>query len=138
VIAASVGGFYVIAATRSATVSGTAFGSRTKVMTFAVPVEMAFRRLVANPGQFSLEDSDAASGALVLATGPTFATWGFFYPIVIAPSGADGCQITVGIKSRLIQFGPLVTKWHNQCSEHVSLVVGSAGDLPPARVVKDG
>ena len=58
-----------------------------------------------------MHDSDAARGVVVLATGVTGFSWGFFYPIFVTASGS-GSTLEIGIKSRIFQAGPVVTNNH--------------------------
>ena len=61
--------------------------------------------------RIKVHDSDAARGVVVLATGVTGFSWGFFYPVFVTPSGS-GSTIEIGIKSRIFQAGPVVTNSH--------------------------
>jgi hypothetical protein len=55
-----------------------------------------------------------AEGCVVLRSSLTPFTWGFFFPIYAA-RGADGrTRVEVGIASRFVQVGPLVTRAHNK------------------------
>jgi hypothetical protein len=61
--------------------------------------------------RMKLHDSDDARGVVVLATGVTLFGWGFFYPVFVT-RGGSGSTIEVGIKSRAVQWGPVVTNNH--------------------------
>jgi hypothetical protein len=61
--------------------------------------------------RIKVHDSDTARGVVVLATGVTGFSWGFFYPVFVTPAGS-GSTIEIGIKSRAIQWGPVVTNNH--------------------------
>jgi hypothetical protein len=69
-------------------------------------------RIVENVGpgdSFKLGRADSGRSRVILHDGLTWTSFGFYYPVDIAP-GADGqTQVTVGIKSKYpLQFGPLV------------------------------
>ncbi len=126
----------VVAYSRSATVHSAPLTSKTIIVESKLPTAEVFERIQHGVGKFAHEDSDAARGIIILTTKPTFATWGFFYPVHISAS-AGGSTVTIGIRSRILQLGPLVTSAHRQCQKAIEQqLVGSATrDLPAARVV---
>ena len=112
----AVGGVGIVFAyTRSATVDSAGLTKKLITIESSLSPAEVFERLESGVGKFALEDADRARGLVVLTTKPTFATWGFFYPVHLAQSG-DGSTVTVGIRSRLVQFGPLVGLAHRQCA----------------------
>ncbi len=103
-------------------------GRRFEVRTAAAPAAViALLRTLGGP--YRTDDLDADRGVLVLSSRPTLVTWGFFYPIFIHADGT-GSRIEVGIKSRFIQLGPLVTSAHKQCVAAIEAALA----LPVARV----
>ena len=95
-----------------------------RVLTFvaAMPSAAVMHRLLqlAKNSRYSIEYL-ADEGAnrenergpqVVLGEGPSFATWGFFYPIYMTPEGDRRTLVEVGIKSKLSQFGPIVSRRH--------------------------
>ncbi|MEV0701948.1 hypothetical protein AB0I53_29095 [Saccharopolyspora sp. NPDC050389] len=50
---------------------------------------------------------------MLLSSRPTAFTWGFFYPAVVYAEGA-GTRVDLGIKSKAVQYGPLVTQAHRK------------------------
>lgn len=103
-------------------------GRRLEVRTAAAP-EAVLAVLRELGGPYRTDDLDPARGVVVLSSRPTLATWGFFYPIFIHADGT-GSRIEVGIKSRFIQFGPLVSAAHRTCVAAIEAALG----LPVARV----
>jgi len=98
-----------------------------------LPPEQVFERLVRGVDEFEVEDSDLESNKLLLSSKPTFSTWGFFYPVFISEKTGGGSEVDIAVNSRLIQIGPLVTKWQKKCATAVCSALG--GELPKARVV---
>lgn len=87
--------------------------------------DAVFARLrSASLGRFALGDSDAASRVLVFASAVTPFSWGFFLPVFIRAASA-GSRIDVGIRSRLKQWGPVVTNTHK---EFVAALERALGD----------
>src|ERR1041385_6898461 len=64
--------------------------------------------------KIKVTDTDADRGVVVLATPMTMFSWGFFYPVFVT-QGGSGSTIEVGIKSRAMQWGPVVTNNHKAC-----------------------
>jgi len=122
-----------IALTRRGKVTSIAFGSRVAQIDTPLGPDAVFARLANGVSEFTLEDSDASTHTLLLSTTLTFATWGFFYPITIAPNPSGGSTVRIGIRSKVFQWGPLVTKWHRKCQTEIEGALG--GELPAARVV---
>jgi hypothetical protein len=58
-----------------------------------------------------VHDSDPDRLVVVLASSVTVFSYGFFYPVFIAAKGS-GSTLEVGIKSRAVQWGPVVTHNH--------------------------
>jgi hypothetical protein len=101
----------------------TNFGDRKVSFTTAVPPADVFR-IVENVGpsdSFKLGRADAAKGRVILHDGLTWTSFGFYYPVDIAP-GADGqTQVTVGIKSKYpLQFGPLVKRQQEKANQKIA------------------
>ncbi len=57
---------------------------------------------------------------IVLADQPTATSWGFFYPITLSTKPDGTTILTIGIKSRLMQFGPVVSKHHKRLMEQIT------------------
>lgn len=128
-----VGVFLLVAYLRRGTVASVRMGARVHEVETELAPDAAFAQLIRGVGTFQHADSDPATRAILLQTNPTFATWGFFYPISIQPGPRGGSRIRIGIKSKVIQWGPLVTKWHEQCRAACERAVKA--ELPKARVV---
>jgi hypothetical protein len=120
---------YAIAFTRKGSVAGASVGSRRLDVHSPASPEQVFERLRVIGGKFLCDDSDASSKIIVLSSPVTFFSWGFLYPVFIHAEGA-GSRIEIGIKSKFIQFGPVVGKWHRDCAAAIE----QALSVPPARV----
>lgn len=53
---------------------------------------------------------------LTLGTGATFTSWGFFYPIYLSPQSDHSTRVEVGIMSKAVQIGPIVSRHHERCA----------------------
>lgn len=120
---------FVIATSRRGSVAGTRIGSRKLDVHNAADPDAVFGRLRTLGGKYRLDDSDPQRRVLVFSSPPTFATWGFLYPVNVVPEGG-GTRIEIGIASRFIQFGPLVTSAHKQLAAAIEDELG----VPVARV----
>jgi len=118
----------VVAFTRKGSVRTASIGSRRhEVLTQADP-QTVYDRLLALGGKYKVDDADPQAKMLVLSSSPTFATWGFLYPVYIHAE-PHGTRVELGIASKFIQFGPLVGRAHNQLKEAIE----QALSLPVAR-----
>jgi hypothetical protein len=120
---------YMIAFTRKGSVRGVRLGARRLEIHTPADPQAVFGRLRELRGKFTADDSDAAAKIVVLASPVTFFSWGFLYPVYIHAEGS-GSRIEVGITSKFIQVGPVVTKWHRECVTAIE----QALSVPAARV----
>ena len=121
---------YVVAFTRVGTVRGTgSLGSLRKDVYTPADPDTVFARLAMLNGRIKVDDKDPATKILVLSSPVTFFTWGFFYPVYLHAEGT-GTRIVVGCKSKVFQWGPLVTRAHNECVTEIERALS----LPEARV----
>jgi hypothetical protein len=123
----------LIAFTRRGSVASVRLGGRVETFHSPLDPDAVFAVIARGVHPFKHEDSDAGSRLIVLGSNPTFATWGFFYPISIDPAPAGGSVVRVGIQSKVFQWGPLVTRWHHKCKSEIERAVNA--ELPSARVV---
>jgi hypothetical protein len=70
----------LIAFTRRGSVSGTRIGSRCLEVTSAADAATVFERIRMIGEPYRVDDHDEKSGAVVLSSPPTFATWAFCIP----------------------------------------------------------
>lgn len=120
---------FIVASSRRGSVSGTRIGSRQLVLHTPADPATVFGRLRMLGGKYRTDDSDATRNIIVLSSSPTFATWGFLYPVHIEADDS-GSRIVIGIQSRFVQWGPLVTSAHKQCAKAIEDLLG----VPAARV----
>ncbi len=120
---------YMIAFTRKGAVRSCRLGARRLEIHSAGSPDDVFQRISQLRGKFSVDDSDASAKILVLSSPVTFFSWGFLYPVYVHAEGA-GSRIEVGIQSKFIQVGPVVSKWHRDCVAALE----QALSLPAARV----
>jgi hypothetical protein len=119
----------LFAFTRRGSVGGTTMGSRRLEVRVPADPQTVFTRLLQITGRYKVDDSDRDGRIIVLSSSPTFATWGFFYPVIVHPE-ASGSRIEIGIQSKFIQFGPLVTRAHKQAVTAIEQLLS----IPTARV----
>jgi hypothetical protein len=64
---------------------------------------------------YKIAAMDEAKGQLVLEEAASATSWGFFFPVSVT-RGSDGSTlIEVGIKSKLFQIGPIMSRSHDRC-----------------------
>jgi hypothetical protein len=69
----------------------------------------------AQQSNYKISIIDETKYRLVLDEPPTLTSWGFFYPIFISQCVDNATLIEVGIKSKLVQVGPIVWRHHERC-----------------------
>ncbi len=119
----------LLASGKRGAVGRTRIGSRRLELHTVADPALVFERIRAIGAPFRVDDADPTLHTLVLSSPPTFTTWGFLYPVTITADG-NGTRIEVGIESRFIQMGPLVTRAHKQCLAAIEDLIG----VPAARV----
>jgi hypothetical protein len=119
----------LFAFTRRGSVGGTTIGSRRLELHVPGDPATVFTRLLQLAGRYKVDDSDREHRIVVFSSSPTLATWGFFYPVIVH-AAASGSRIEIGIQSKLIQMGPLVTRAHKEVVKAIEQLLG----IPAARV----
>jgi hypothetical protein len=114
----------ILVATRRKMPAGTAAQtSRRMSLTSPLAPAAVIKKLqAARWRRIKVHDTDAARGVVVLATGVTGFSWGFFYPVFVTPSGS-GSTLEIGIKSRIFQAGPVVTNNHKAAVAEIEQVL---------------
>lgn len=104
----------VVAYNRTGRVATVRMTDRRMVLHTAAPPHVVFHWIVQYcPQGYTVDDADPVYGVVVLSSKPTVFTWGFFYPVVLSAEGT-GTRVDLGIKSKMFQAGPLVTRAHRQ------------------------
>lgn len=114
VVLVAIAAGYAIATMRRADAKATQPSGKSITLDAPLAPDAVFALLRTAPlGRFKLGDSDAANRVLVFASSVTPFSWGFFFPVFVRP-GSAGTRIEAGIKSRLFQWGPIVTRTHKE------------------------
>lgn len=99
------------------------FGPRKVSFLTPVPAADVFR-IIENVGpsdSYKLGRADSGRGRVILHDGLTWTSFGFFYPVDIAPGPEGQTQVTVGIKSKYpLQFGPLVKAQQEKANRRIA------------------
>ncbi|GAA1219560.1 hypothetical protein [Prauserella alba] len=110
----------VIALTRKGTVATVPMTKRRQVVRVDAPPDHVYAWITQRwPAGFSVVDTDPGRGLALLDSGMSLATWGFFYPVLVTPE-PTGTRVELGIKSKAIQYGPLVTRQHRKLADAVA------------------
>lgn len=86
----------------------------------------AVLRLVRN-GRYDAEEISEDRNHIVLSEPPTLTTWGFFYPIYLTDLGEEGTLVEIGIKSKLVQLGPIKHRAHERFANSLKSVLLAEG-----------
>lgn len=79
----------------------------------AEPPAAVFERLKSfkGDGKLRVVATDEAARKIIFQSNMSFATWGFDFPVYVTDENG-GSKVEVGCVSRSIQWGPLVTRAH--------------------------
>jgi len=94
--------------------------------------------LIASTINYTIENIDESIGRIILSSSPNWITgwitgWGFFYPVYVSIQNDGNTLVEVGIKSRLIQGGPLVTRAHKKFYNRVKNKIKIISELENTR-----
>ena len=121
IAAAVVVAIFAIVAVRTKVSAKTAEPTRRSItLTSPLSPDAAFAKLAHAKwtGRCKLADSDAQKRVLVLSSGISGWSWGFFYPLFIRPS-ASGSVVEIGVKPRAPQYGLIVSNNHKACAVEI-------------------
>jgi hypothetical protein len=68
----------------------------------------------ARQNNMKFDEFDKENGRIVVSQPPTLTSWGFFYPVFLSTDEKNHTVVEVGIWSKLIQFGPITTRFHER------------------------
>lgn len=85
--------------------------------------------LIASTFNYTIEDIDESIGRIILGSQLNWISWGFFYPVYISNQNDGKTYVEIGIKSRLYQRGPLVTRAHKKFYNRVKNTITNNVEL---------
>ena len=99
--------------------------NRSGVVETALAPDEALRRIEASAaGQgLKVEQVDTAGQRILLSEGMGLSSFGHFYPITLAPAEGGGSAITVGLKPKVPQFGPVVGRNHRRIMDRIRVAL---------------
>ncbi|NDY92449.1 hypothetical protein [Ideonella livida] len=104
----------------SATRSGASYlGRRTRrqrTLEVAAPARQALQQIIryAQAAGYKVVALQEDEGLLVLDEPLNWVSWGFFLPVRVAGLPGGLCRVEVGIRSKVFQVGPVVTRSHER------------------------
>ena len=72
---------------------------------------------------YSIDTIEDNNGRIVLSDSATATSWGFFYPIFLSQKEDGKTLVEIGIKSKAIQFGPIVSQHHEKCFNGIKAAI---------------
>ena len=99
--------------------------NRSGIVETTLPPADALQRIeVSAAGQgLKVEQVDTAGLRILLSEGLGFSSFGHFFPITVAPAEGGGSAITVGLKTKVPQYGPVVGRNHRKIMDKVRTAV---------------
>ena len=111
----------IIAAMRKGSVALKSKSKRLKSITTTTNPHETLKIIIffAQQSNYKVSALDETKYQLVLDESPTLTSWGFFYPIFISQHADNATLIEVGIKSKFVQIGPIVSRHHEKCVDGI-------------------
>ena len=99
--------------------------NRSGVVDTTLAPDEALRRIEAAATQqgLTVEQVDTAGQRILLSEGLGFSSFGHFFPISVAATEGGGSAVTVGLKTKVPQYGPVVGRNHRKIMEKVRSAV---------------
>ena len=117
----------VVAMTRKADAKTADVGSRRIDITSPLPPAETIKRLQESAfGRYTLADADPARGVLVFKSPMSIFSWGFFFPVAVTAAPGGGSVVAIGIKSRALQWGPVVGNNHRDFAQAATKALAGA------------
>jgi hypothetical protein len=119
------GVFLVIASMRGGSSSLGDRPKRLKSFTASMDSQKAFKSVIrfAQQTGYKISAIDEDKKQLVLEESASATSWGFLYPIFVSTASEGAALIEVGIKSKLAQVGPIVTRSHEKCFNGIQAAI---------------
>jgi hypothetical protein len=73
---------------------------------------------------YEIEEKVQSDAALLLNEPATATSWGFYFPIYLKSLELGRTEVQIGIQSKALQVGPVVTKRHRACVAAVKAALG--------------
>ena len=95
--------------------------NRSGVVTTALPPGDALARIeaAARGAGLTVVETDTAGHRLLLSKGASVFSWGHFVVVAAAPAAGGGATITVGLKTKVPQFGGVAGHHHRKAMDTV-------------------
>lgn len=72
---------------------------------------------------YKIDEIAESDGRILLSDSATATSWGFFYPVYVSKQNDGNSLVEVGIKSQLIQVGPIVSRNHERCFNGIKAAI---------------
>lgn len=108
---------YIVAATRKGSWALKVKSQRMELFSTIVSPEETLASIIyfAQASGYKISNLDEIENRVVLEESISFWSWGFFYPVFISKQSDGHTSISVGIKSKFIQRGPIVARSLKRC-----------------------
>ena len=81
----------------------------------------------AQQSDYKISGIDEVKGQLVLEESASYTSWGFFFPILVSWQPNNTTLVEIGIKSKLFQVGPIVSRRHEYCVNGIKAAIFAQG-----------
>jgi hypothetical protein len=105
-------------------------GKPRRILTFSTntTIEKTMQIIIQYQNKYKIDDFNEVKFIIVLSDSPPFnplvsTGYGFFYPIYLTKQNEGRIDIEVGIKGKLFQWGPIVSRNHEKCFNGIKAAV---------------
>jgi hypothetical protein len=108
---------YIVAATRKASWALKVRPQRMELLSTTVAPGKSLASIVifAQASGYKISNLDETENRVVLEEPTSLWSYGFFFPIFISIQSDGSTAISIGIRSKFIQYGPIVGRSHRKC-----------------------
>jgi hypothetical protein len=108
---------YIIAATRERAWALKVKPQRKESFSTMLSPEESLKSIVrfAQSSDYKISNLDETENQALLEESASLWSWGFYFPVLVSKQPNGFTSIEVGIKSKFIQYGPIVSRSHKRC-----------------------
>ncbi|MFA5366761.1 MAG: hypothetical protein WC333_02675 [Dehalococcoidia bacterium] len=109
-------GLIIASKKRGSVYLGAKSGQRQSFSTAGSPKEtLKAICLFAKETGYKIAAIDEPKGQVVFEESASLLSWGFFFPVSVTQQSNGSTLVEVGIESKLVQVGPIVSRNHKRC-----------------------
>jgi hypothetical protein len=128
--ASAIAGLFFLWVRRRRASSGVGEPQKAESFVANLPPEKVLEVLRREAGRagYEIEKKVPTYAAILLSEPASAVSWGFYFPISLKPLDLGRTEVTIGIQSKALQFGPIVRKRHRACVTAAKAALGLSAE----------